>query len=300
MPRLIDPGTGDAITLDELIDVLDAAHIDARDEDALASLGPWLARLGRNRDFLAEAAVAQLKARGSGSAARAIYSPQSMLLKPSGGRYVLRANFWPALDDAAYRTSGPAPFFNGMAHDHNFPFLTYGYWGPGYWSDYYEYDGAVLAGYPGEPAGLRFIERARLEPGRLMLYRARRDVHVQLPPDAFSVSLNILASDPAQPWRDQYRFDIASNTIAAGLTTTPSEVLVGLAVHLDSEGPALAEQLARSHPSPRMRHTAVTALCSAQPTARAHILTRAADDPHPQVAQQARAQLEKLASAPGQ
>ena len=47
-----------------------------------------------------------------------------------------------------------------------------------------------------------------------MRCRPRRDIHVQLPPDDFSVSLNILGADPGQPWLDQYRFDIGRGVIA--------------------------------------------------------------------------------------
>jgi hypothetical protein len=65
---------------------------------------------------------------------------------------VLRANFWPAREDPVVRASGPAAFFYDLPHDHNFPFLTYGYLGPGYWSDYFEYDVDALAGVPGEDA----------------------------------------------------------------------------------------------------------------------------------------------------
>src|SRR5436305_3215351 len=36
MPRLIDPGQGGAIELDELIETLDAYPVDAHDEDAFA------------------------------------------------------------------------------------------------------------------------------------------------------------------------------------------------------------------------------------------------------------------------
>ena len=104
--------------------------------------------------------------------------------------------------------SGPAPFFYDLPHDHNFSFLTVGYLGPGYWSDYYEHDGDAHAGLDGEPVELRFVERSRLSEGRVLLYRAHRDIHVQRPPDSFSVSLNILAADPGQHWRTQYRFDI--------------------------------------------------------------------------------------------
>jgi hypothetical protein len=34
------------------------------------------------------------------------------------------------------RASGAAAFVYGLPHDHNFDFLTLGYFGPGYWSDY--------------------------------------------------------------------------------------------------------------------------------------------------------------------
>lgn len=293
MPRLIDPEDGAAIALDDLVDALEANPVDCRDEDAFAAWGPLLARLGRNRGFLADLAIAELKDRCTGQHGGNGYGAQVLLLRPLNGRYVLRANFWPARADAVVRASGPAAFFYDMPHDHNFPFLTYGYWGPGYWSDYYEYDVAALAGVPGEAAGLRFVERARLEPERLMLYRMRRDVHVQLPPDAFSVSLNILGSDSGQPWLDQYRFDIRSGTIAQGLTCTASEALLALGVHL-ANGLDLAAGFARAHPCERMRVTALDALASADaPDARA-LLERAADAASAYVAGHARLRLARL------
>lgn len=259
MPRLIDPGVAPAITLDELVDALDSSTVDPRDEDAFAALGPLLAQLGRNPTFLADLAIAELKARCANQAWANSYGPQVFLLRPPAGRFVLRANFWPAQQDAVVRASGEAPFFYGFPHDHNFPFLTYGYLGPGYWSDYYERA-------PDDPARApRFVGRARLEPGQLMLYRMCRDVHAQLPPDAFSVSLNILGQHPASPWIDQYRFDIARGTIAAGLTTAPSEGLVALAAHLGGgNGLDLIDHLACRHPHPRMRATAMAALASAR------------------------------------
>lgn len=262
MPRLIDPGDGTAITLEELVETLDSTVFDPHDEDSFAALGPLLARLGRNRSFLADLAIEELKLRCARQSAANGYGPQVFLLRPPNGRYVIRANFWPAAGDAVVQASGTAPFFYGLPHDHNFPFLTYGYLGPGYWSDYFEYGGQ--AGEIGGEAGLRFVERSRLEPGRLMLYRMQRDVHVQLPPDSFSVSLNILGQHPSHPWIDQYRFDIARNVIAEGLTAAPSEGLVMLAAHLGGgNGLDLIDHIARRHPHPRMRRTAATALLSA-------------------------------------
>lgn len=291
MPLLIDPGHDDAFGLDDLVEALDAAEFDVRDEASFAALGPLLARLGRNKSFLADLAIDELKQRCAGQVSANSYGAQVFLLRPARGRYVLRANFWPARGDAVLDASGTAPFFYDLPHDHNFPFLTYGYFGPGYWSDYYEHDDTVL-GLPGEPAGLRFTGRKRLEPDLLWLYRAHRDIHVQLPPDSFSVSLNILGHDPAQAWRSQYRFDIERGTIAEGLTVTPSEALVALSVHLGGgNGVDLATHLATSHPVPRMRATAIDALVSFGDRG---LLESAADDADPYVAARARLAIDRL------
>lgn len=294
MPCVIDPGSGAPIPLEALIDALADPAIDPRDEAALAALGPLFARLGRNPDFLAERAAAELERRGD--AGKPLYGPQVMLLSRPDGRFLLRACFWPAADDPAVRASGPAAYFYHLPHDHNFSFLSYGYFGPGYWSDDYEYSGGDCHGYAGEPAGLIARGRRQLSPGALVLYRAARDVHCQLPPPALSVSLNLMAFDPAQPWRDQYRFDLASGTIAECLTAAPAEALLALAVPLGA-GQALAEQIARRHPHPRLRAAAVAALAAQAPAEAPRLWARAADDPHPQLRQRARARLALMGSA---
>jgi hypothetical protein len=290
MPRLIAAGDAGPIGLDALVEALDAADFDARDEESFAALGPLLARLGRNREFLAELAIDELKGRCEGQHRGNGYGAQVFLLRPPDGRYVLRANFWPAREDPLVRASGPAAFYYDLPHDHNFPFLTYGYLGPGYWSDYFEYDVDALAGVPGEDAALRFVERSRLEPGRLMLYRMRRDIHVQLPPDAFSVSLNILGADPTQPWLDQYRFDISRGVIAEGLTCTGAEALLAVAAHI-ANGADLAAAFAQRHPCERMRVTALDALASALPDEATAFLEAAADASSRYVAAHARARM---------
>jgi hypothetical protein len=113
---------------------------------------------------------------------------------------------------------------------------------------------------------MRFTGRRRIEPGQLMLYRICRDVHAQLPPDAFSVTLNILGSHPSQRWIDQHRFDPATGNVAEVLTTAPSEGLATIAAHLGGgNGLDLIDHLARHHPHPRMRMTALDALAAARP-----------------------------------
>src|SRR3546814_4352282 len=90
----------------------------------------------------------------------------SDLLSPRVDGVFVRANIWPAEADHCFKASGAKTFVYGVPHDHNFSFLTSGYFGPGYRSDYYEYDYAQVAGYVGERPGLRFIERSALSEGK--------------------------------------------------------------------------------------------------------------------------------------
>ena len=261
MPRLIAPAQNDAvIDLDALVDWCESAAFDPCDADALAAAAPMLQALGRNRDFLADLAIAELKTRCAGQRRTNPYSAQVMLLRPPTGKYVLRAAFWPAPNDHVVRMSGTAPFLYHVPHDHGFDFLTVGYLGPGYGSDYYACDGDV-AGAEGEPVALRFVERSYLTEGRTLLYRANRDIHAQLPPSSLSVSLNILASAPDQGWSRQYRFDIDNSVIAQCMTVASAQLLLELAVGCgNGNAMDLAQDFARRHPQDAMRRTAFDAV----------------------------------------
>jgi hypothetical protein len=265
MPRLIDTDSDDAIELGDLIEALAAGGFDAEDEDSIAAYGPALGRLGKNRRFLGDLVVEELKQSCADQVERNHYTAQVILLHVAPD-FAIRANFWPAAADSVVVNSGVEPFFYGVPHDHNFSFLTVGYVGPGYWSDYYEYDYESVAGFTGEAVPLRFVERSRLEPGRVMLYRRLRDVHSQLPPDALSVSLNILAHSPAADFYDQYRFDVERREIAGLVNTNGLEALVKLAVHIGGgNGRDLADDFAVRHPSDRVRLAAIEAQASLEP-----------------------------------
>jgi hypothetical protein len=159
-----------------------------------------------------------------------------------------------------------------VPHDHNFSFLTVGYLGPGYWSDYYEYDYGEVVGFPGEAVDLRFVEKARLDEGKVMLYRAHKDIHLQLPADAMSVSLNIVEASHSSAFRDQYRFDLESGTIDGIMTRTSLEPMLALAAHFGGgEGEDLLTSFAAAHPSDRIRWCAMRARAAARPTLDARI-----------------------------
>ncbi len=299
MPGLNRDASGaSAIALDECIARLDEYGCDLGTPDGIERVSGLLAGLYANRDFLVDAAMAALKDGCAGQAAANAYGGQVLLLHRVEGRYFIRANFWPAMDDPVARASGAAHYSYAVAHDHNFDFLTVGYLGPGYRSDWYDYDGDAVVGVTGEPVDLRLAERGSLGPGRLLHYRAHRDIHAQFPPDSLSVSINIVPEHPALVWRDQYQFDLGRQVIAGIQTATPAEAMLRLAAHFGSgNGQDLVADLASRHPSHRVRWRAWRALIGAAPdmAGRTALAQQAASAPSDLVAGEARAMLVRLA-----
>lgn len=265
MPRLIDPSATPApIDHAEFVARLDERGVDLSHPDAAQDSADLLAQLSANRHFLADRAREDLASACRSQNGLNRYSAQVLMLHRLPGRHFVRANFWPAADDPALHASGASHYLYGVAHDHNFDFLTVGHIGPGYRSDWYAGDSLALAGAIGEPAMLRPVASGCLEPGQIMHYRAHRDVHRQAPPDRLSISLNIVPERAAVGWFDQYLFDIDRDCIAGLPTLTAAEVLLRIAV-LDpaANGRDLADDYARHHPSERMRWAAITALAGA-------------------------------------
>ena len=274
MPRVIERDDETAASLAECVDALRMKGLEPTDEDSLQHAAGLLRRLGNDRTFLGDLLVEEL-ARGARDdsdkdGGMASYGPQVIMLSPAGAApdFFLRANVWPSPDEHTMRASGGAAFVYGVPHDHNFDFLTLGYFGPGYWSDYYEYDFDTVAGWRGEPVDLHFVERARLEQGKIMHYRAHRDIHAQHAADALSVSINVVHAGAAQGWLDQYRFDLEDKRVAAILNNGASEAFVRIAVGLGSEeAKDQALRFGKSHPTDRMRLAAWSALASVVPDA---------------------------------
>ena len=300
MPRVVTCEEQGRIELDELVDALNQESFDPADEDSFAAAAPLLKRLANNRDFLAELAVAELKDRCTRQSLENRYSSQVIMLHRASEKFFIRANFWPSERDSVLKASGASPFFYHVPHDHNFSFLTVGYLGPGYWSEYYEYDFDQVVGLPGEKVDLRFIEKSRLEPGKVMLYRAHRDVHDQLPADEMSVSINIMEASNRLPFLNQYRFDVKKCEIAGILTRTASEALLALAAnHEGGNARDLVESFAESHPCDRIRFAALRelAVAESQVDTGLEILARGAASANAFVAAMSRREMAKLESS---
>lgn len=263
MPREIECEDRRECTLEDCITALREMGFDPACEGSLVNAAGWLRQLGNNRHFLGDMLIEQLKERHRDAGPESTYGPQVVMLSPAAGSFFMRANIWPSRAERCFQTSGGASFVYELPHDHNFDFLTVGYFGPGYWSDYWEEDYDALHGWRGEYAGLRYVERSHLAEGRLLHYRAHRDVHSQLPPDSLSVSLNIMHATGAQGWLDQYRFDLDAGRVTGILNNGASEAFVRIAVALGGEEARdLAQRFGRHHPSDRMRLAAWGALAS--------------------------------------
>ncbi|HYJ81959.1 MAG TPA: transposase [Allosphingosinicella sp.] len=300
MPRLIESECDRQIELGDLVEILETGGFDPSDEESMAVFGPALRRLANNRRFLGDLVIEELKRHCSTQSERNHYSSQVILLHGVSRKFLLRANFWPAEGDGVMVNSGRDPFFYGLPHDHNFSFLTVGYLGSGYWSDHYEYDYERVAGVPGEGAELRFVERSRLSPGKVLLYRKNLDIHAQLPPDDLSVSLNILALSPASEFREQYSFDTGRSTVARVINASGLETLVRLAGHIGGGNSVeLIDRFADRHPSDRIRFAAWRARADSagEPEARIASYERAAAETSGPVSALAAAAAERLRRA---
>lgn len=254
MPRVIECPDTRQLDLAGVLDVLGDRGFDPEDEVSLLEAAAALRRLGNDRSFLGDMLIAQIKDRSRDIGESSAYGAQSIVLSSPRGGCFLRANIWPSARDRCYQSSGAKSFVYGMPHDHNFSFLTVGYLGPGYVSDYYEYDYEAASGFTGETPDLRFVERSALSEGRLMLYRAHTDIHSQLPAESLSVSLNILRIHPAEGWFDQYGFDLERGAITGVLNPTATETFLRCAVGLGgAEALELAEHFGHRHPSDRIR-----------------------------------------------
>lgn len=143
------------------------------------------------------------------------YSGQSFLVVRKPGYYI-RANVWPP---ARFRGAEVAEeHFNRFyvygeryAHDHNFDFLTIGYYGPGYITDLYTYDYRSIRGCVGEAVDIVPVGQHVLKEGNMLLFEKSKDVHVQFPPDQLTISLNFIPD--LKPTRRQIMFDVDSKRV---------------------------------------------------------------------------------------
>jgi hypothetical protein len=268
--------------------------VNVRDLDSVCSSADQLKALANNKTFLTEYVNGEL-IDWKHSQLTNSYTAQTLVL--GGGRdFLIRANIWmPPAGDPAARHDQKTLFFYERPHDHNFSFLTVGYFGPGYETTIYEYDSSQIHGAIGEKVHLRFLEKTTLPVGKIMLYRQSTDIHSQGHPTEFSISLNLLLSPADVNKRDQYLFDLESSKITQLVKNPTSSRLMMCRVARyigNAHTASLLDKLAQTHTSGRVRLTAVESLAALEPSASRDIWQRAVGDSSPLVRDHARKQLE--------
>jgi len=258
----------------------DMAGVDLTDEESVFETAGALAGLATDHRLLTRAMNDQLSDWANFQRANR-YSATSLILD-SGDGYFVRANVWlPVASEVDSHQLEDSVSSYEIPHDHNFTFLTVGYIGPGYRTRIWEYDPSTVIGLPGEHVDLTFLEETHLEPGKVMLYRASRDVHTQARPEALSVSLNLMISDQEKLKRDQFYFDTDKGLLDGTVLSdnTGRLLMCDLAGLVgDDETLSLLDSLAEGHPADRVRWHATEAAAQLHPDAAGPRLERALRD----------------------
>ncbi|MEZ8635024.1 hypothetical protein AB6E23_06390 [Vibrio cyclitrophicus] len=208
MISIIKNTSASQISLDDLIVYLDK-NVDFNCQNSILSSAEYFGRLFLNKNLLQNYILKELKGGLRNFESENKYTPPSIMLHASE-KYLIRANLWRPVKQ--YTQSDINLY--GLAHDHNFDFLTLNYKGPGYTSKMYTYDYKSLEGIVGEPVVLRDNGILKMEEGDMYLYRKNYDVHSQLPPEENSITLNLMASLPKHYHTMQYIFDVKKKEIS--------------------------------------------------------------------------------------
>jgi hypothetical protein len=244
-------------------------ELDVNDPESIAAAAQPLRDLANNRRFMVEKLNQELFQWRSFQGGNGYTAPT--FLFGGGVGYAVRANVWGAYSkNAEARAWQDRLFVYGLPHDHNFDFLTVGYYGPGYQTDLYEYDRRSIVGIPGERVELIARGREQLYEGRVMHYRASRDIHTQLAPESFSVSLNLMVSGDHVSHTDQFYFDIEAGTVRGYVEQTGISTRAWLCevaqMMGDEKTMTLLHDIASSHPCSRTRVAALSSIAAREPS----------------------------------
>lgn len=268
-------GEGRCMSLEEFVAYVEA-EVDIDDFESIREAAWALRALANNRDFLLNAYNDELAAIVDGNSQN-VLTPQTIVLA-RGSDFYVRSNIWlPPSEALQFRDREAKLTAYGLAHDHNFHFLTVGYYGEGYETDVYRYDYNEVVGYMDEDAGLKYLGHYRLAPGVVMAYQAGRDVHVQYEPEDISISINFMAIPRATYFQQQLSFDLEKGRVAAGLTDSVGTRLFLLSFMQENHDERSIDLLARAttdYPCPRTRSQALRVLREIAPEVHDRLLPR--------------------------
>jgi hypothetical protein len=258
--------------------------------EAMHAVAGKLQALAANREYLRDALIAELE-RIAGEQNLVSFAPQSFIIHRAAP-FSLRLNLWLPPAGSARKIAQEARVYSyDQAHDHNFTLLTVGAGGPGYKTRIFEYDIGSIHGYGGEHVEMQHLEDTMLPAGKAMIYRPHRDIHVQLPPEAPSMSLNLLIEEKEIVETPQYYFDLATRSVVP-----MNDNEIGRRVSfLESVGHFAGEScasllfdVARQHRNPEVRAGALHAIRTGFPERQPEVEAVARSDGHPLVLRELR------------
>lgn len=196
---------GDVISLAEYVDYV-RSEVNLADAESLRGSGSMLRRLSLNTSLLNSILLDAALNKSVLIQSDNLYADQTLILHRDE-RFFIRANIWsPRLRSSL--DSERSGFSYEVPHDHNFDFLTVGYYGPGYTTRIFRYDYEKCSDVVGDKVDLEFLEETTLPPQKVMFYRKSEDVHTQLPPDELSISINLMIKNPPLTSNRQMELDM--------------------------------------------------------------------------------------------
>lgn len=272
-------------------DVMDAAKKAYRGHsvDAMQSIAEKFQRLAANPEFIRDGLLAELK-RIALEQNLASFAPQSFIIHRAPP-FSLRLNLWLPPVGSSRKVEQEARIYSyGRAHDHNFSLLTVGVAGPGYRTRVYEYDFDAVEGYGGEHVEMTFLEETMLPMGKAMVYRPHHDIHMQLPPEQPSMSLNLLIEEKEIFEKPQYFFDMENSSL---VPMDDNEVgrrvsFLDVVGHFSDETCVTSLfDIARQNRNPAIRAAALRAIRINSPERESEITQLSQIDQHPLVLREA-------------
>ena len=284
--------TDQSLELEDYTELVDR-KLDRDDFDSLVESAVLLKKLANNRRILIEH-VNQRLCDHTNSSAKDVGDTSFCLARRKQIR--VRANVWVPPTEMPMSRKWQANISAYLTpHDHSFSFVTVGYLGTGYETTIFEYDRSRTAGKCGETVSLQFLEKTRLTQGKVMVYRANKDVHFQAHPQDFSISLNLVVFP--REFRDQYMFDINRSIITSramdfrGMQSLMCTLAGALG---DGSTMNVLEKVARRNCDEEVRASAFTAWARLDPDHAAQIWKMALEDAHESVRTLASAELGTL------
>ncbi len=278
MVHIQDDQVEKIFTLPEFVEHVES-HVDVEDYDSIVENAWALRALANDRNFVLDGYHDELKRHWHAEAAN-VQSSQTVRLAAGDGFYV-RSNIWLPIRASVHEPFERQLYSYDLAHDHNFDFVTVGYFGSGYETDLYSYDYDAVDGFVGEQVEIREHGTHMLSPGRIMVYRGGRDIHIQRTPADVSVSLNLLCTPKDMHKTQQYLFDVGSRTIVNGAGDLGSMRMFVLELmrHINDENTVdLLSGFVVGHSSPRSQAYALNVLRDLDPLEAEHVSGRVSSD----------------------